>query len=81
MNDLKALRKDVIENGLSEVWTVWDIHDLIAEKGLTEVSDDVAADILLQAFSDHDAEIGICWDSLEYAYHTVMDNHKSGDTL
>lgn len=53
------------------VWSVEHVHGLIYERGLEGVTDEVAEKILLNAFENHDRNIGINWDSLEFAYLAV----------
>ena len=62
------------EKRLSIVWSTLDIQSQAESMGLS-LDDDQAYEILEQVIDDHDANIGVSWDTIEY-YITESEYYK-----
>jgi len=62
------------EKRLSIVWSTLDVQSQAESMGLS-VDDDQAYEILEEIIDDHDASIGISWDTINYHIQEYKNDH------
>jgi len=79
LKTIKELRQEE-ENAKDKIALVWSIEDVLGhdkdlierrETGDTPLTEDQAREVLQQADRYHDADYGVCWDTLEVYISSV----------
>ena len=69
------------ENSIQIIWAIEDVRSTIEQYDLKiELTDDECLDVLYRLADNHDANLGICWDTIYYyLYDEYRDEIKKAE--